>query len=986
MLNRTKVSPEARALMAQGDRLLDAGRESEGADAYAQAQQRAQADGDLETLAMAAGNLGNLALHGGRPAEALDRYIAAAEAYRAIGDPSWEAAMLTSRGNALEDLGRLDDALRQHREAVAVAEAAGATDWHGRALNNQGNVLAHLQDFPAAAQAHEQALQLAETLHDDELAAMARRALTADRMQVAALLETHAAALDDSTDSPERVSAHVQAYKAWAVAGDTDGQARCLARLIDTLVEVDELDPAESLAHQLVALALRADLLHARCVGLGQLGEIARKRGRYALALRLLGVQRDLAEGDSELADQALAALQRLTAVYLDLGRTLDAVRCLIRWNTLSDQTEAPGDLPTHIGVLDLHARVSLRLGRTAEARTMLESGLAQLPGNARHASALRLRLTLAGLLMSQGEREAAIEQLHVVAERAGYQRLLQGHAWLMLGRLSLAEGDPALAERGAAIATTLAEQRGDKALLVQAYVLTGEIALDAGGTDDALHAAQEAVQAAQIQGDSLDDTSSVALFAGHEAAFTLLQRALLADGKTDEALLACERSRARALSQLLVQRHADARTARDVKASLANAAFDSLLAHRGRVGGHSSIDTDMVRQTIATLALPRVEPEPRPQPTRNSLCEVARQHDATLLVFSLLGARQLSIWVVQAQGVVHREAPAPTDATWDAAVHAMLAQLADPLAPIESLDAGLRELHRCLVEPVADLLPHDGLLCIVPDGALFQLPFAALTDANGEPLLAHHRLCHAASVEVLSLSLSAAQRLPPRTGASALVVGDPDPLRLPEGWDGGALNALAFARQEARDVAARLGAAAPLLGEQATLAAVLARLPQASVVHLAAHALLDADMPTHSAVLLSAPEGTADKDCSLTVQQLQQQNLQAALVVLSACSTAMGPVSDDGVSGFARALLVAGVPSAVLALWPVADTTTWELMLAFHTRLASGEPVALALQQAMLAQRALTPDPRDWAGMVLYGQAGTALLAKPSGPAEPQG
>ena len=97
-------------------------------------------------------------------------------------------------------------------------------------------------------------------------------------------------------------------------------------------------------------------------------------------------------------------------------------------------------------------------------------------------------------------------------------------------------------------------------------------------------------------------------------------------------------------------------------------------------------------------------------------------------------------------------------------------------------------------------------------------------------------------------------------------------------------------------------------------------------------------------------------------------------------CSSdlALGPVSGDGIAGFARALLTTGTPSAVVALWPLADASTWDLMTSFYGRLVvAGDDAATALRVAMLEQRSVTPHPRDWAAMVLYGQASTTIKAR---------
>ena len=56
--------------------------------------------------------------------------------------------------------------------------------------------------------------------------------------------------------------------------------------------------------------------------------------------------------------------------------------------------------------------------------------------------------------------------------------------------------------------------------------------------------------------------------------------------------------------------------------------------------------------------------------------------------------------------------------------------------------------------------------------------------------------------------------------------------------------------------------------------------------------------------------------------------------MVLSACDTADGKPTGDGVLGLSSAFLVAGVPSVVVAQWSIPDAPTALLMHAFYRKL----------------------------------------------------
>jgi filamentous hemagglutinin family protein len=91
--------------------------------------------------------------------------------------------------------------------------------------------------------------------------------------------------------------------------------------------------------------------------------------------------------------------------------------------------------------------------------------------------------------------------------------------------------------------------------------------------------------------------------------------------------------------------------------------------------------------------------------------------------------------------------------------------------------------------------------------------------------------------------------------------------------------------------------------------------------------------------------------DRKLRIDQLRQLNLsdpQVELLVLSACTTAIG--DEDAELGFAGLAVQAGVKSALASLWYVSDTGTLALMTEFYRQLKIRPLKAEALRQAQLA------------------------------------
>ncbi|KAG0504744.1 hypothetical protein M758_N021900 [Ceratodon purpureus] len=72
-------------------------------------------------------------------------------------------------------------------------------------------------------------------------------------------------------------------------------------------------------------------------------------------------------------------------------------------------------------------------------------------------------------------------------------------------------------------------------------------------------------------------------------------------------------------------------------------------------------------------------------------------------------------------------------------------------------------------------------------------------------------------------------------------------------------------------------------------------------------------------------------------------------LVVLSACNSSRGQDYTDGEVNLPRALMIAGVPAAVVSQWKVDDSASPALMKAFYENLQYGQDVATALQSSMI-------------------------------------
>ena len=134
-------------------------------------------------------------------------------------------------------------------------------------------------------------------------------------------------------------------------------------------------------------------------------------------------------------------------------------------------------------------------------------------------------------------------------------------------------------------------------------------------------------------------------------------------------------------------------------------------------------------------------------------------------------------------------------------------------------------------------------------------------------------------------------------------------------------------------------------------------------LLHFATHAILEPDAPHWSRIMM------ADDD--LTVLDVMDLKLDARLVILSACSSAVGAQgTGDELLGLARAFFYAGARALVASLWAVEDESTARLMRILYDNLKKGEPISVALRAAQLDMRRAGFAPFYWAPFVAIGSA----------------
>ncbi|BDS14555.1 CHAT domain-containing protein [Aureispira anguillae] len=156
-------------------------------------------------------------------------------------------------------------------------------------------------------------------------------------------------------------------------------------------------------------------------------------------------------------------------------------------------------------------------------------------------------------------------------------------------------------------------------------------------------------------------------------------------------------------------------------------------------------------------------------------------------------------------------------------------------------------------------------------------------------------------------------------------------------------------------------------------------------IIHLAMHGVLDNKNPILSSLVFSEDSSTVE-DNFLRAYEIAQLDLNADLVVLSACETGYGKFQQgEGVMSLAHSFSYAGASSILMSLWQVNDFSTSQIMKNFYVNIAKGWTKEKALRAAKLdylsdQHNKAALHPAFWAAFVQTGDVEALELVAKSG------
>ncbi len=269
-------------------------------------------------------------------------------------------------------------------------------------------------------------------------------------------------------------------------------------------------------------------------------------------------------------------------------------------------------------------------------------------------------------------------------------------------------------------------------------------------------------------------------------------------------------------------------------------------------------------------------------------------------------------------------------------------------------------KLYDKLIAPVAQWLPENVLL--IPDGPLHYIPFDALLDSVPQDpnnfkaypyLLRKYCFAYAYSATLLWEMRDKKHRHEPSRELIAFApFYNGDATQIKSGSSGMLMqkdrSLLPYSGPEVV-AAAALMKGEIIQGAAATSARFTRDAGAGRILHLATHGKADNRVGDYAYLVFAKSSDSLENEL-LYVKDLYNMELNADLVVLSACETGIGKLQrGEGILSLARAFAYAGAKSMVTSLWPVNNQSTSELMRNFYNELHRGEDKGQSLRQARL-------------------------------------
>ncbi|MFQ4136407.1 tetratricopeptide repeat protein [Nodosilinea sp. PGN35] len=886
---------------------------------------------------------------------AYDQALAIAHEYKNL---ELETSLLLNIGGVHDEMGNYAEAIAAYEGALAIALTTGSRPNQGIALNNLGRTHSEKGDYPQALESYQRSLQLAQAIDSPSSVSTVLGNLGA--------VYSAQGRVDEARDVYEQALAINQ-----ELGLDLTTSLNNLA-----VLDSDQGRSGEGLEklQQALAIAQAAGNRLSEATVLGNMADIYSGQGNYSRSLELrqqsIAIYREIGARSSEIS-----GLIGLGRVYHSLGQYDQAREFHQQALELSRTVGQRSNEALALGNL---ARTDLHQGQLSQAQALYEQGLALARDIGEVNTEAALLDALGRTYDRQGQSDRAIatyQQALVLARQTGF-RLAESSILRGLGVVYGRQGRQNEALAAFQQALTIQRQIDEPAIEAQTLASLGELLAAQNQPEMAIAFYKQSVNLTEGIRASLGTlpadlqqsyTDSVA------DTYRTLADLLLQQNRVLEAQRVLDLLRVQELDDYLHNVRSTEQTATGVdlwepeqrildlyeqtiaegaelaqlqaKASLTEAETqrrDELLTRQDELRSvfQDFRDRDDVRAAIAQLRTStdgqNIELSHFNQ-LQNSLASL--DTNAVLLYPLILPDRLELVLITPYSAPIRRPVPVES-AELNRAIVELGQALKDPRL---NAQAPAQRLYQWVVAPIADDLAAVNAETIIyaPDGPLRYIPLAALHDGEGW-LAERFAVSHITAASLVDFT--------------ARPTYQPDNLELLaaacvqcsfENINGYRFGDLPNAGVEVETLAAQIPNTELRLNEAFSardLRALMGRFP---IVHLATHAKFVQGQGSESFIV------TGDGG-SVSLREMQAWNLDADLVVLSACETALGEAqlgSGVEILGFGYQMQTAGAKAAIASLWQVSDGGTQVLMNAFYAALQAGYPKAEALQ---LAQQAL--------------------------------
>jgi len=880
----------------------------------------------------------------GRRKEAASLYLHGLELARAAGEIETVLALLSHLAQTYQELGDHEPALQYAREELALADRVHDLKQAQLAL---AQLMGSYRRLGAAQQA-EQVQQIAF-----------QRAAASGNLLLEAIVVNAVGVDDRSHGRPQAEASLRRAVELFRRAGDL--RTAWEPQLYIGKIHLDRGDP-EGAFHELLEslqLAQSCSSAPAAAYSLRALGDAYFQTGDYGRALQYQTQSAELFR-KSNLLWQTGTGVSSVAEIYLRLG---DYPRALHAYQDALQSARDHKDPSEEERLLSEIGRVYARLGDRTHASQSLQAALRladRIPQPLFEAS---IHINLATLDLQRKRTADALSHAEKALRLARQtpRRSLEAEALNAVGTVRLQTGDTTTAESHFRAALAIAEPAGWRDLLRETREHLGEMFERRSQWLEALAEYQAAIAGLESLRSGIGEEQRQARFLQangrpYERAIGVLRRLHANDpvrGYDRQALEMVERGRARAFLDTLAearvgvnswltaeQRREIGALRAEVSRAYAEANNNGTPETRAKLQVAEQRLEDFQADTRQTN--PRYAALTHPQPISAVDAQtLARREGIAEIVFAL-GEEHSEAWMLTGKRV--RMVTLPPRSEIERQVHtyrqAISLRPVNEAALLAHVEQG-QALYQTLLGPFGPSLAQEERLLIVPDGALYYLPFEALMPERNQYLVERQTVSYAPSVSVWrDLLLKRPDKDWPK---DLLAFGDP--VFQPHSYPGkqlaldqivrGAFESrglqfppLPSTREEVQGIAALYppGKQKVYLGPAATEAAVKREALHAyRQIHFATHAVIDEEVPSRSGIVFAPTTG---EDGFLQVPEILALRLNADLVVLSACKTGLGRMmGGEGMVGLTRAVLEAGARRVGVSLWEVNDLATADFM-----------------------------------------------------------